>query len=236
MQPIYEEDFLIRSSHTDAFGVLRPSTLLGLMQEVAGSHYDLSSPDYVWVVSRHHVEIRRLPGAGERVRMETWALPATRAAFPRATICRDASGAELFRGISLWVLVGRQSHAMVLPKNANLPMVTTLRGLELPTPGSLAPGAYGSHCTRKVRYSLLDVNGHMNNARYLDWMDDLLPLEFHREHDLREFTICYLTEGKADMSVDIGYEMDGGILRADGFADGTRIFAAKLSYDGKNCP
>lgn len=230
MEPIYQQTFSVLHNQVDAFGRLKPSALLSFMQEVAGSHYDLTENDLVWVVSRHHVVIGRLPGAGESIRVETWALPPTRAAFPRATVGYDENGKEVFRGISLWVLIRTSDRAMVLPGKANLPMVTTVRGLELPNPGSLAPREFACRDRRTVRYSLLDVNGHMNNTRYLDWVEDLLPLEFHRDNSLQEFTICYLSEGKPGEVVEIGYGMEDGQLQVDGRAENGRVFAAKVMY------
>ena len=231
MEKIFEETYKIRQFHVDAFGRLNPSALLGLVQDVATSHYDLVNPDLIWVVSRHHVEITRLPQAEETVRMETWALPPTRAAFPRATVAYGGDGGELFRSISLWVLIRRDSRALVLPGKVDLPMVTTIRGLELPNPTSLAPRQFDRHTSRRIRYSLLDVNGHMNNARYLDWVEDLLPLDFHREKTLREFTVCYLSEGRPEEEVDIGYSVENGTVRVDGRCGQERVFSAQAIYE-----
>lgn len=231
MERIYQKNFTVSHTEVDAFGRLKASALLGFMQEVAGSHYDLTEGEYIWVVSRHHVVISRLPGAGETISMETWALPPTKAAFPRATVCYDDRGEELFRSISLWVLIRKDSRAMVLPGKVNLPMVTTVRGLELPNPGSLAPRQFENSHSRRVYYSMLDVNGHMNNAKYLDWVEDLLPLSFHADNTIREFTICYLSEGMPDETVEIGYELNGKELRVEAVNQGSRVFAAQVSYE-----
>ena len=232
MESIFRQEFTVSQGDTDAFGRMKPSAILAYMQEVAGRHFSNPSeyPELCWVVSRHHVVIRRLPKAEEKITLETWAIPATRVAFPRGTIAYDEKGEELFRSVSLWVLINTASRAMVLPGKVNLPMVTNLRGLELPTPGSLPAKIYGNTQNRIVRYSMLDVNGHMNNAKYLDMIEDLLPVDFHKEAGIREFTVCYISEATAGQAIDLTYELSGGTLRVDARSGEVRVFSAQADY------
>ena len=121
-------------------------------------------------------------------------MPTTRVAYPRSTVGYDQDGNELFRAISLWVLMDTDTRNMILPGKSGIVLAGTLRGVELPSPRSLMMKPLASRCTRTVSYSMLDKNGHMNNTRYMDWIFDLLPSDFHRDHPAREITICYLTE------------------------------------------
>ena len=242
MPPIYQKSFLIPSFATDRFDRLKCSYLLGLAQEVAGDHSALLGADYshtrlYWVITRQRVQITRLPAAGETITLETWPMPTTRVAYPRSTIAYDEQGAELFRSISLWVLMDPESRAMVLPGKSGVQVDGLLRGSELAVPGSLAPGTLTNTAQRTVYYTELDVNGHMNNARYLDWLDDLLSAQFHSSHIAREFTVCYLSEGREGETVDLRWELSPeGILRLDGLRTGDdraghqRIFSAQMLY------
>jgi acyl-ACP thioesterase len=47
---------------------------------------------------------------------------------------------------------------------------------------------------REVRYSDIDVNRHVNSARYIGWLLDSYPPEFHRTHTLRSLEVNYLAE------------------------------------------
>lgn len=232
MEPLYSQKFTVSQTDTDAFGRLKPSAILSFMQEVAGRHYSSPAeyPNLVWVVSRHHVVIRRLPKAEETITLETWAVPPSRVAFPRGTIAYDEAGEEVFRSISLWVLIDAGSRSMVLPGKVNLPMVTNVRGLELPTPGSLPARCYENSEKRTVRYSMLDINGHMNNTKYLDLVEDLLPLGFHQEAEIREFTICYLTEATLGEELSLTHDLENGTLRVDARSGEKRVFAVQAEY------
>ena len=243
MLPYYQKAFTVPTFATDRFDRLKCSYLLGLAQEVAGDHSALLKADFehtrlYWVITRQQVQISRLPAAGETITLETWPMPTTRVAYPRSTIAYDAQGRELFRSISLWVLMDPESRAMVLPGKSGVTVEGLLRGSELAVPGSLPPGKLQNITTRTVCYTELDVNGHMNNARYLDWLDDLLSSPFHSCHTPREFTVCYLSEAREGENIELYWELNpDGVLRLDASRPGEdsaghqRVFAAQVRFE-----
>lgn len=247
MEPIYRQQFHIDPVAVDCFGRLKPSMLLLYAQEVAGHHSDLLSFTYdalaqqglFWAVIRNRVQITRLPREYETITMETWPMPTTRTAYPRSTIAYDEQGNELFRSVSLWVLMDRNTRAMILPGKSGVELEGTLRGLELASPRSLAPRTMSNLRSRTVSFTDLDVNCHMNNTRYLDWVMDLLPSAFHKDHPVKDFTLCYMNEALEGQSMDLTYEMDeNGALQVDihrekdaSTGDFDRIFAAKIEFE-----
>ena len=246
MEPIYRQTFVIDTIHLDCFGRVKPSVLLYFAQEAAGAHclelaldWDtLAKRNLFWAVIRNRVQITRLPSYGETITVETWPMPTTRSAFPRSTVGYDSQGNEVFRSISLWVLMDTQTRAMVLPGKSGIDLTGTLRGNELAAPGSLHPLDAHNRVTRKVGYTELDRNGHMNNTRYMDWIDDLLPAAFHAGHPVKELTLCYLSEAREGDEMDIGWVLtDGCCLQVDGrrqqtdVADKqTRVFSAQVLF------
>ena len=243
MEPIYRKTYSITPAIVDLYRRLKPSFLLAFAQEVAGDHFrsfgiDLTTSDQrklFWAVIRHRVQITRLPLEGETITIETWPLPTTRVAFPRSTVAYDANGNEVFRSISLWVLMDRDSRNMILPGKSGVDVPGLIRGNELTAPGSLGPKALDRHFCHTVVYSELDCNGHVNNTKYLDWMDDLLPSAFHKEHPLKEFTICYLNEAMEGQQLDLNWELqDGPTQRVDahrGEEKPERVFSAQAVYE-----
>lgn len=244
MEPIYSQDFSVNDAAVDRFCRLKPSTLLYYAQEVAGQHCTALSLDYdtlaqkrlFWAVIRQRVQITRLPALGETLRVETWPMPTTRVAYPRSTVAYDASGGECFRAIGLWVLMDLDTRNMILPAKSGISVVGTVRGTELAVPASLVPRPLGSSAARKVCFTDLDRNGHMNNTRYMDWIDDLLPSAFHAAHTPREFTVCYLSEATEGQTLHISYELaDGPALQVNADRQGDsgaheRVFAASVLY------
>ena len=246
MDSVFQQKYTISAMHTDCFGRAKTSALLYFAQEAAGAHCAQLSLDHkalakenlFWAVIRNRVQITRLPTLGETITVETWPMPTTRSSFPRSTVAYDETGGELFRCISLWVLVDMDARTMVLPGRSHVALTGALRGGELTLPGSIAPKALENAALRRVGYTELDRNMHMNNTRYLDWIDDLFPSEFHQRHPVRDFTICYLNEARQGEEISIHWQaLDGSCVQVDGYRNEentqpkpTRVFSAQLYF------
>ena len=242
----YSQTFTLTDLDVDCFCKLKLSSLLFYAQEVAGKHSALLGADYdtlaqkklFWAVTRHKVQITRLPSLGETITVETWPMPTTRVAFPRAMAAYDSQGNELFRSISIWVLMDLENRSMVLPGNSGVDVRGLLTGNELSVPHSILPKALCNSTQRTVTYSCLDRNGHMNNTRYLDWVADLLPSAFHREHTPRELLICYASEALEAQVLNLDWELtEDGILQVDAHRESTdvsdkkhRVFSAQVLF------
>jgi len=244
MEPIYSQSFEITDLHVDCTGRLLPSKILFLMQEVAGIHFERLSMDYdtlaerglFWAITRNKVQITRLPMRGETIRLETWPMPTTRVAYPRSIVAYDEAGNEVFRSITLWVLMDLNNRSMVLPGKSGIEVAGTLRGNELASPMGLPVKALQNHRSRYVNYTDLDRNGHMNNTKYLDWICDLLGSSFHTKHTIREFTVCYLCEAREAQRLELAWDFpEEGCLMVDAHREqegrNDRIFAAKILFD-----
>lgn len=244
MEPIYQQDFEIRDICVDRYGSLKPSTILYFAQEVAGQHCTELALDYdtlarrrlFWAVTRHRVQVTRLPMRGETVHIETWPMPTTRVAYPRSMVAYDAEGNECFRSISLWVLMDLDTRNMILPGKSGIVVSGTLRGTELALPNGLVPKPMTNGRSRDVCFTDLDRNGHMNNTKYMDWIDDLLPSAFHEEHPVKEFTVCYHSEAREGQNLALSWDfLDDGCLRVDAHRKGEQrdelVFSAKMLFD-----
>ena len=237
MEPIFRQEFTLSDIHLDCFGRIKPSTFLYFAQEAAGQHCQLLALDWdtlagknlFWAVTRHRVQISRLPTRGETITVETWPMPTTKVAFPRSVIGYDSLGREIFRSISLWVLMDTESRAMVLPGKSGILVDGTLRGTELTVPHSILPS---------VKHNRQERTGHMNNTRYMDWVDDLLPSAYHQAHPIREFTVCYHAEAREGQQISLDWELaEGPVLLVDGHREKTdgpgareRVFSVKVEF------
>lgn len=244
MEPIYQQEFLINDAAVDCYGRLKPSMILFYGQEVAGKHFELLAMDYntlaqknmFWAITRCRVQISRLPHSGETIRIETWPMPTTRVAYPRFVVAYDEQGQEVFRIISIWVLMDLKNRSMILPGKSGIVVQGTLRGNELAVPNGIVPRDMENHRSRTVRFTDLDRNGHMNNTRYMDWVNDLLPSAFHKEHPFKEFVICYHTEAREDQTLDLHWgnpeesliQVDATRKNKDGSEN--RIFSARVLF------
>lgn len=243
MEHIYRKELQITAAAVDRFGRLKPSMLLLIAQEIAGDHRAAVSQDHeimaekglFWAVIRTRVQINRLPTLGQRITVETWPLPTTRSAYPRATAAYDERGELLYSVLSLWIIMDVNSRAMLIPAKAGIDVEGILRGTETEAPRSLLPRELSSVLRRRVCFTDLDRNGHMNNCRYMDWIDDLLPGDFHKGHPIRELTLCYQNEAREGQELEVRWEATEQELnvnirrdREEGRFD--RVFAASVLF------
>ena len=242
MESIYTQSFTLTDLHVDCHRKLKPSALLYFVQEISGIHAaqlgaaweDLSKKNLFWAIIRHRVEITRMPESGETITLETWPMPTTRVAYPRATVAYDAQGNLLFKTVAIWVLMDHTTRAMVLPGKSGVGVPGILRDTECSLPVSIPVKKSENQTSRTVGYSELDRNGHMNNTFYMNWADDLLGSAFHSAHELRSFNICYLSEAKEGQTVDLSWEISvENVLSVEGETTDQaahRVFAVSAEY------
>lgn len=240
MELIFRKQYTITDNATDRHGLLKPSMLLFFAQDAATSYckeigldwHTMAAKGMFWAVTRTKAQVIRLPRGGETVTVETWPMKTTRVAYPRAMAMYDENGELLLRTVSLWVLMDMEKRTMILPGKGGVDVSGEDRGTELKAPAGIAPCVAEHTARRTVAYTDLDVNGHLNNARYMDWVDDLNGSAFHEGKVLRELTVCYLTEAREGQTLDLGWTWNGAenTLQAEFTREDHRVFAAKLAY------
>ena len=246
MEKVFRKTYKIETIHLDRYGRLKPSVMLYFAQEAATGHCDLLRLDWetlaerrlFWAVVRTRLQVERIPQAGETLTVETWPMPTTRSAFPRATAAYDQQGRPVFRCLSLWVLMDMDTRKMVLPANSGIALEGVVQGGELMVPGSIVPKEGENVFYRTVGYTELDRNGHVNNTRYIDWANDLLGSDFHREHTLKELTVCYQAEACQSDEIGLCWQItDGPVLgvdahkvRTDDRAPEQRVFSVRMKF------
>ena len=231
---IYCEEELLLSRDCDLGGLWRPSAILTAMQEVAGAHSHilgcgretLVEQGIVWVLTRCEVRMDREARMGETVSIETFPMPLRRWFFPRYFVFRDAAGAALGAASTLWVLFDLEKRCMVapgevakaIPDNSDL---TPPLGVPGPVP-RLTGGTLES--ARTPVYSELDVNGHVNNARYADWLCDALGLEVMREYRVKTMRLSYAAEIRPGQAMELRLTRDGLAYHLTGAHEGKTHF------------
>ena len=76
----------------------------------------------------------------------------------------------------------------------------------------------------------------MNNTRYLDWIADLIPSELHRNHTIKEFTVCYMSEAREGQILDMQWDyLEDGCIQVDAHRNlgekDERIFSARILFE-----
>jgi len=196
----------IRLSYADinAFGRWRPAAILTAMQELATTHGEtlgvgrgaLFTHGLVWAMARTELRMEAYPTVHEEIILRTWTGKLARFFFPRHFSFSRADGTPLGSATSLWVLVDVNERRMVAP--SRLPALPPTDDAPPPFPVSVLPppplAAEPTRSTRAVVFGDLDLNHHVNNCRYADYLCDLYGFDFHETHVLERFEIRYNQE------------------------------------------
>ncbi len=178
-------EYFLDAHRVDAFHRLKMSQYFLDMQAIAMRHAEelgvgfaaLARKSIAWVLTRMLVEVHHMPKLGETYTLSTWANTPNRMLYPRFFRLADASGREAVTASSLWVLIDTEKRRMARPDKADvdMPELGAPAGA-YPLPEKLhAPERFDGSLQRRAAYSDFDLNGHMNNARYIEWILDGLP-------------------------------------------------------------
>ena len=232
METIHEIKFTIREDQLDSKGELRLFSLLRLAMDTTNEHskllglgwHDLREKSLTWIVTRHKVQITRLPRLGEEVTVKTWPMPTTRVIYPRCVVAYDKEGKELFTCLTLWGLLDTTARCLVRPEKGGVQVNGVAFGTEPSLPNSILPRQLANSTPHQVVQEDLDLNGHVNNARYIDWVQTLLPGAFPEDRAVKGFTICYLSETLLGQNLELRWELfEDGCLQVDAHRQRTDV-------------
>ncbi len=219
MNPTYSETFEVRATDCDVQRRMRMSALFVAMQEGGERHalalgigYDaMMARGLFFALTRIHVRCVRAPRCGERVIHTTWPGTANRFFCPRYHTFTLEDGTPLLGAAALWVMLDMHARKIVSPKSTDLVFPDTSA---IPVPVELpmrlpALGETTAHTLRTPMYSDYDVNGHVNNTRYIAWMCDALGGEALRDHYIGELIAGYEKEIREPRPLSLSLSHDG---------------------------
>lgn len=214
-------------------GAWRPSRVLLAMQEAASAQCEpcglgvaaLAERHLAWVLTRVQLRIKRLPAIGEAVTVRTWPKPAQHLFFPRY-FRFSAGGEAVGEASALYLQLDTVTRRMASPWLGGNEELTCDAEPALAAPGGIPTlDEPVETALRQARYSDLDLNGHVNNARYLDWFCDGFGAEHHTAWALTEATIHYSREVRAGETVALALQTQGQRSVLRGSCDGAACFA-----------
>lgn len=199
---IYSESFNIRASEVDNDSDITIAAICELFQEVAGNHAlqlnfditDLHKKGLTWVLHRMDIQVKSFPKWRQKVTIETWPAAGDGLRAYRNYRILDEDQNELVVCLSYWMMINLKTRRPTRMTEEILNTRFSDRDHTLPIKSSKISKLTNVDASKRivVRKSDLDMNQHVNNARYMEWLIEALPASYNQKP--RGVDIVFLRE------------------------------------------
>lgn len=187
-----------------------------------GHEYLQSECGVTMVLVKNHLKILNKIRLNQRICLKTWALPRVYPIITRQFLATDLDTNEPVWEASVeCVLMDVKTRTIANGEKFNL----TLPNFSNPLPEILSKPYRFSRSMRlgvtertpditysaRAEYSHLDYNGHLNSARYVEYIENALGVEYFTKHTLSQVDISYNEEIKPgeELTIKMYKEADG---------------------------
>lgn len=182
------EFYRVRSYECDAFGCIQFPNICNYLQEIAGNHAELlgvtqSNSEFAelaWVLTRMKVRLVRYPRWMETVKVLTFPRSMRKLFAYRDFVLTLHDGTPIGTATSEWMVINMQTRKAVRIPEIVSGIENKVREPVLgenPFSKYEFPGDTPCHAAKRfsAQRSHIDLNGHVNNVHYLEWMLECVP-------------------------------------------------------------
>lgn len=217
----------VRSYECAPDGMVTIANICNYLQEAASinaehlgfskSNFDDDNLNVTWVMTRMRVKITRRAKWNEEVKVFTFPRPARRIVAWRDFILSDAEGNEIGRASTEWMMINMTTRRPVAIPEFVTERANTVREPVFAEPlgFKVLPETFLTTPTVPT-YSItaapsdIDLNGHVNNVRYITWLLDALG----RQPETVDFEIAFKGEVMSGTSVSVEtVQADGSVYQ-----------------------
>ena len=232
--------YKVTSADTDMNSRIRLGALANLLIQSAVNSADtleagfggLRQQKLFWVLSRMTIEINKMPAWYQSGEIETWPKDVKKILYLRDFIVRGQEHEIIAKATSGWLAVDVDTKTPRTFQGGQSSFFDKLKDRHALSysPEKLFPVGGGEIKEIKTTYFDIDVNAHVTSSRYLDWMMDTFPVEFHQQHVPVKVSINYLNETRLGETIKLSKNTtDGKIFVFEGFNNEKE----KISFRGK---
>lgn len=198
---------------------------LGVSDKAILEDYNL-----VWIITDYDIEVVRLPRFAEEITIETEALSYNRLFCYRRFTIYDEAGQDLIHMMATFVLMDRDSrkvHAVepeiVAPYQSDFDK-KLIRGSKYESLEEPISKDY------HVRFYDLDMNGHVNNSKYLDWIFEVMGADFLTHYIPKKINLKYVKEVRPGGVITSAVERSGLESKHEITSDGATNAQAIITW------
>lgn len=214
---IYHNTVELNSHDVDTFNLVHPAHYFRVLQEASGSHAylkgvgipHLRKEGMTWVVTRTRMEIYHYLSWPATIEVETWPQGIWKFYYPRVCRANSKDGNPLFEAMSQWLVVDTETQRP--QRNERISNSFDQVDKAFYKDPELGPRHNGERedlpllytYTPRIVYSDVDLNHHVNNVVYLEWMLESLPFTFRDNYLATVVDISYRAQAFRDDEVTV---------------------------------
>lgn len=219
MNATWKECYKLRTFDVDLTNHVKISSIFNFMQESAansadslGFGYDqLIDEQLFWVLARAKIECISLPSLGDEIRIETWPRGLDRIFALRDFLIYDQNDVLIAKATTSWLMIDGRTKKTV--RNdilaQRLPPIDATPAIEEPC-GKIEPVSDPELIQEvRVSYTDIDINQHLNNVRYIEYILNCFPADFYKNNTIRELQVNFLSESKFGDRINL-YKANAG--------------------------
>lgn len=210
-QAIWTREYEVSLFLVNPQGKLGLYSLLNILQDVAWAHATHLGHGYestiarnvFWVLTRQKLVMDEWPSLGETVEVRTWVRP-PESSFANRDFEIFVNGKKRGESTTSWLLLDAKTRKPLRGDMRSLGIeARTDFQLSLAVPKIEPQTGLEDLARFQVRNSDLDMNQHVNNTRYAQWILDSIPHAWHRQYQLHEYEVNFLAETKSNDVITI---------------------------------
>lgn len=244
---LWSENYKITSLLVNSQGRLGLYGLLNLLQETAWMHAetvglgmkDMVKHGHYWVLTRQNLQMKKWPKFGDHLSIQTWLQKPEGGFISREFQIDSSNGENIGTCTTSWLALDRKTR-QIIPASTLRPWEDICRdgssGLKAEKLIWTEPGEVLAKF--RVRNSDLDINNHVNNTKYAQWILDSIPHAHHQQYFLQGYSVNFLAETHIEDVVQVEREQKSSLDESQGAslfrgvraADGKVLFTARLEW------
>ncbi|WP_340103800.1 acyl-[acyl-carrier-protein] thioesterase [Rhodohalobacter sp. 8-1] len=237
----HTEEFVVRSYEIDQTGKTALPVIANYFQEAAGKNAkdltfdieDLHKKGVTWVLYRLHIKMDKFPRRWQRVVVNTWPSSGDGIRAFRDYELTDENGMTMGVGVSQWMVLNIKNRRPVRIPEEIIEMGLDVDEHKLSIEKSSFPSMDSPDriTTLTVSSHDIDMNHHVNNVTYIEWMTGFMPDEMPPKLTCHEINIQFHKEASLYQQIVINTRWlnDNTYLHTIEKADSGHILAEGIS-------
>ena len=203
----FDKEFELRYFEMNNLGLATPTIMLALLEETAADHcyainyslFDLVKKNVGWVLVSGAMQIERYPSYKEKITIRTWLSSYSTIKGYRENIIFDENHNIIGRAKGLWVFFDIENRKPI-------PIFNEIKekwgyyneeSIEINIKKKIEAIDFASQIKQfKVNRFDTDMNKHVNNIRYLQWVIESIPEDIADNYSLYEIDGRFISEAQ----------------------------------------